>query len=300
MLIGDESSPYRAVVSVLMLREGWDVPEVAVIALLRKFSSSVYGQQVIGRGLRKVIRTPDEREILCVVDHPKLDHGWLWDLLAAKVRTGVKDTDAFDLNEDLPQPPVPPDAEVVNFAKLIEIPEPEVSQEHDFDFTSLLEEVGDEDEPRKDWADVLEAAYYSQEAIEITKVTVQGVRSLRLDPTGFVEIKTETTDGKEKINGVVQSDLPPADELTEKLKQTALSLAEELLFEKGFAGIHKDLIYGVIMDHIGHKFLEGKGVSEASQLRLLYAIERSPEVRDTFMQPGILSGIIVFPPVAAS
>ena len=43
---------YKAVVSVLMLREGWDVPEVGVILLLRKFSSKVYGQQVIGRGLR--------------------------------------------------------------------------------------------------------------------------------------------------------------------------------------------------------------------------------------------------------
>ena len=42
------SKPYEAVVSVLMLREGWDVPEVGVILLLRKFGSPVYGQQVIG------------------------------------------------------------------------------------------------------------------------------------------------------------------------------------------------------------------------------------------------------------
>ena len=31
--------PIKAVVSVLMLREGWDVPEVGVILLLRKFGS---------------------------------------------------------------------------------------------------------------------------------------------------------------------------------------------------------------------------------------------------------------------
>jgi type III restriction enzyme len=49
-------NPYKAVVSVLMLREGWDVPEVGTILLLRKFSSRVYGQQVIGRGLRRVRR----------------------------------------------------------------------------------------------------------------------------------------------------------------------------------------------------------------------------------------------------
>jgi len=35
------ANPYKAVVSVLMLREGWDVPEVGVILLLRKFSSRV-------------------------------------------------------------------------------------------------------------------------------------------------------------------------------------------------------------------------------------------------------------------
>ncbi len=34
-----------------MLREGWDVPEVGVILLLRKFGSPVYGQQVIGRAI---------------------------------------------------------------------------------------------------------------------------------------------------------------------------------------------------------------------------------------------------------
>ena len=45
-------SPINAIVSVLMLREGWDVPPVSAILLLRKFSSRVYGQQVVGRGLR--------------------------------------------------------------------------------------------------------------------------------------------------------------------------------------------------------------------------------------------------------
>ena len=107
MTISDEASPYEAIVSVLMLREGWDVPEVSVIALLRQVLLAVYGQQVIGRGLRKVVREPGEREILCVVDHPKLEHDWLWDLIGAKVKKGVKTGDQFDLEEDLPSPPSP-------------------------------------------------------------------------------------------------------------------------------------------------------------------------------------------------
>ena len=51
--LGKLGTPYEIVISVMMLREGWDVPPVSVVLLLRKFCSKVYGQQVIGRGLKK-------------------------------------------------------------------------------------------------------------------------------------------------------------------------------------------------------------------------------------------------------
>ena len=88
---------------LLMLREGWDVPEVGVILLLRKFGSRVYGQQVIGRGLRRVRAKkvhPDEPQICAAVDHPKLEHQWLWDIFNAKKREGVSIDDSFDEMED--------------------------------------------------------------------------------------------------------------------------------------------------------------------------------------------------------
>jgi type III restriction enzyme len=75
--LGSTDSPYKAVVSVFMLREGWDVPEVSVILLLRRIISPVFGQQIIGRGLRKINKTSLERETLSVVDHPQLQHDWL-------------------------------------------------------------------------------------------------------------------------------------------------------------------------------------------------------------------------------
>ena len=298
MRIGETGSPYHAIVSVLMLREGWDVPEVAVIALLRKFSSKVYGQQVIGRGLRKVIRNPEEREILCVVDHPKLDHGWLWDLIGAKVKSGIKDTDTFDPGEDLPEPQPPQEPELVNPAKLIEVPEGEEGEEGEVDFGDLLGEVGEEEEPRKDWPEVLAAATYPYEAVEITKVTVRGVKSISLDPTGFVKFKP--ADELQGGGAPTEADLPPASELAERLKQGALGLAEELLFEKGFSGVRKDLLYDVVMDHLDEKFLEGQGLAGSSQFRLVYAIERLPEVREVFMAPGIVAGIVKFPRLAAT
>ena len=45
-------SPIRAIVSVNMLREGWDVKNIAVIVALRRLASQTLTEQVLGRGLR--------------------------------------------------------------------------------------------------------------------------------------------------------------------------------------------------------------------------------------------------------
>lgn len=119
--LGKPGSPYEAVVSVLMLREGWDVPAVCVILLLRKFSSRVYGQQVVGRGLRLNVRTEDIQEICAIVDHEKLKHGWLWDMVGAKIRTNIDQLSMFG-DEDLPPRRKPQFVDKPEL--LIAIPEP--------------------------------------------------------------------------------------------------------------------------------------------------------------------------------
>jgi len=52
--IDTNDNPYRAIVSVLMLREGWDVKNVTVILGLRPFTSKakILPEQALGRGLR--------------------------------------------------------------------------------------------------------------------------------------------------------------------------------------------------------------------------------------------------------
>ena len=52
------ASPVNAIVSVLMLREGWDVQNVTVIVGLRPYSSkaNILPEQTIGRGLRLMFR----------------------------------------------------------------------------------------------------------------------------------------------------------------------------------------------------------------------------------------------------
>jgi type III restriction enzyme len=56
--IDDDISPYKAIVSVLMLKEGWDVRNVTTIVGLRAYSakSNILPEQTLGRGLRKMYR----------------------------------------------------------------------------------------------------------------------------------------------------------------------------------------------------------------------------------------------------
>ena len=48
----DEGSPIRAVVSVSMLKEGWDVKNIYCIAAVRALESQLLTEQILGRGLR--------------------------------------------------------------------------------------------------------------------------------------------------------------------------------------------------------------------------------------------------------
>jgi len=66
--IDDAESPCKAIVSVLMLKEGWDVRNVTTIVGLRAYSSksNVLPEQTLGRGLRKMY-PGDTEEYVSVV-----------------------------------------------------------------------------------------------------------------------------------------------------------------------------------------------------------------------------------------
>ena len=66
-------SPYKAIVSVLMLKEGWDVRNVTVICGLRAFASKsdILPGQTLGRGLRRMYFGNDTvRETVSVMGTP--------------------------------------------------------------------------------------------------------------------------------------------------------------------------------------------------------------------------------------
>ena len=70
-LDGDES-PYFCIVSVLMLREGWDVRNVTTIVPLRPYNSeaNILPEQTLGRGLRRMTPPGEANELVTVVEHP--------------------------------------------------------------------------------------------------------------------------------------------------------------------------------------------------------------------------------------
>lgn len=66
------ASPYKAIVSVLMLKEGWDVRSVTTIVGLRAYSaqSNILPEQTLGRGLRRMYFGTDTRETVSVMGTP--------------------------------------------------------------------------------------------------------------------------------------------------------------------------------------------------------------------------------------
>ena len=65
-------SPYKAIVSVLMLKEGWDVRNVTTIVGLRAYAakSNILPEQTLGRGLRRMYFGTDSRETVSVMGTP--------------------------------------------------------------------------------------------------------------------------------------------------------------------------------------------------------------------------------------
>lgn len=75
-MIDDPKSPVKVVVSVLMLREGWDVKNVSIILGLRPFTSkaNILPEQSIGRGLRLMKDLgPDYTQILEIIGTDKFE-----------------------------------------------------------------------------------------------------------------------------------------------------------------------------------------------------------------------------------
>ena len=73
--VDDPQNPIHGIVSVMMLREGWDVQNVTVVVGLRPYTAkaNILPEQAIGRGLRLMFRdlTPDYTERVDIIGNQK-------------------------------------------------------------------------------------------------------------------------------------------------------------------------------------------------------------------------------------
>ena len=67
--IDQDDNPYKVIVSVMMLKEGWDVRNVTTIVGLRPYSApaNILPEQTLGRGLRRMYPEPELEEPLSVI-----------------------------------------------------------------------------------------------------------------------------------------------------------------------------------------------------------------------------------------
>jgi type III restriction enzyme len=81
-----DTNQYDVIVSVMMLKEGWDVRNVVVIVPLRALVSQVLPEQILGRGLRRMEPYNDQwDEYLIVVEHPKFEQLWRAEVAAGEL-----------------------------------------------------------------------------------------------------------------------------------------------------------------------------------------------------------------------
>ena len=272
-----------------MLREGWDVPEVGVVLLLRKFGSRVYGQQVIGRGLRRVRGRgigESEPQICAAVDHPKLEHGWLWDIFGSRIRSGVGTDDEFDEEEDLPDPPPRQQANAPE--NFIDIPDP--SEDDDTEFVIDIDDEEDV-EPLENWREVLDALEYPAQTVTITGQDISGVERRELTGEGWRALES----APDSVSGVGASIEADPDALADAVKEALLTMADDLLENAGFTMQFKGRIYGILLEHVKAKFLDGASLGLAEPHHLESAWRTLDEVGEKIAStPGLVEGMVKY------
>lgn len=292
---------YDVIISVMMLREGWDVKNISVICLFRKFSyhmkvakrdpnakpTSVYGQQVIGRGLRRIIYSKDRWESLFVVDHPILKHDWLWDLLdATKYEAPLNPGDIID-EQNIPAP-VQENLPIEDNAKKLK----EKMETTDWD--QLAKEVPDfikTGEPITEWQKYLDEFEYTMEGVSIEE-KINQIKSRNLD-SGFNILDKEEIPSIE-IGGLRTTATRSIEELQRMiLKEMDETAADSLIEYDGNPDNRQEYIYSIITNHLKKRFLGGCEVSQCTNKALLEVLWATwPQVRDNFLKPDLIDGIL--------
>jgi len=249
--------------------------------------------QVIGRGLRRVFpRKEAEKERLIVVDHPKLDHEWLWQMIDAYVRTDVGIQEELDLDEGLEEP-----EEVHASEDKIEIPEPTDEGEG----IELPEPEELEDKPfDQEWTEYLAAVQYPREQIAVTREDRVGESERDLTGTGFVTTVAYSDAEKQPTEEFIPpKESIPLDQRQKELCDQLFDLTVEVLFNNGLPMSGRAVIYKVLLAHVSDKFLGGQTIGQCgTESQLLFLQDSLHYVRRVFDRRELLKAILDKPPDA--
>ncbi len=298
-----ETRKLRVIIAVSMLREGWDVKNIAVVCLFRKFSYqrkgdrifTVYGPQIIGRGLRRIRQAP-ERDLLFTIDHPAFNHDWLWELLSAQQYAkplNPGDEVADDDIQDLPfDPPVNGDDDKDD-------DEPQVRSELDLEdvLGSLPEIEGREITPMADWQrHFRELDLEKRIASALQKITNIKTQKLGTDTTAHT-----LPDDAVNIEDLNESTI--AIVAQKSAADLAAQLHTELLNEPHHALITcfkmetaeevlklMQALEWIMLERFQIHGLAGLASAEVSQLQKLHF--SLPQIVEEFRRPDILLGIL--------
>jgi len=287
---------YDAVVSVLMLREGWDVRNISVILLFRKFCYkevdgqvfSVYGPQVIGRGLRRMSKDPEKWEMLFIVDHPILKHSWLWDHLKA-----TQYPDELDpANVIIDEQKIPEEKETEKIDEG-EVKLDEAEKKLEIQNLPPTPEPPKVAEPIYEWQKFLDDFKYDFNRMNIIE-DIDKIKSLNIDSDLTTLEKGNIPDIEvEKIAAITKTENWPIDELKKQLVKQIHSIAKYSLLEYDRNPDERQvMLVKIIREHIKKRLLNGSDVEDSTDeilLRRLWAI--IDQIRDVFMRPELTEGI---------
>ena len=286
---------YDAIVSVMMLREGWDVKNISAILLFRKFSYtqmgktkfSVYGPQIIGRGLRRVNAQGKDWEQCHVIDHPIFKHDWLWEMIEAyRYTEPLNPGDIIDTAK-IPEPKLQAELDIEGESKPVEEP---------FDLSDLPPVPEPEVlEPITDWRAYLDDCVYDFRKQTINQSIVQ-VLSRNLD-SGH-----DTLDSSEIPTidpGLLAVEAPSElEELKTKLTRRVRDLARTALLEyDGQADARQEPILRVIHEHIARRLTGGIKLHDLDNTTLLQLVwHLFDQVKSNFYNPRLIGSILATPP----
>lgn len=251
---------YKAIVSVLMLKEGWDVKNVTTIVGLRPFGrgkgSNILPEQTLGRGLRRMYRDQDVSEFVSVVGtQPFLD-------FVESIKSEGVELERKEMGEGTrPKSPIVVEIDNDNMKKDIEkldIEIPILTPRIQREYKNLSE---------------LDLDKFDHKKIKIIEFSEEEKREIV-----FRNIVTKEQDGEPEIHHTTVLDSDNIIDYTSVIGYFTQLIMKELRLVSGY-----DILYGKIKEFIqNHLFEKEVKLDDLNILRNLSEIEANKTVIQTF------------------